>query len=200
MMLFASFFAGCTPDTPSPSPSDPQGPGSYRGTLAFRRKLGGPGTSLLPYDHRVTAELKLTLDQRTTYDLAAGTATLVSVEKENGISNCRCTASNVKGTIEAAPKAFLTLNGTVTTFQFSTQFMVPWTCTGNTDPACANTVSPYPVSWLLPGEQNSACTNTLMTGFGDPERIDGSWTTNCPATPELRGEIEEVSWSLMASP
>ncbi len=170
---------------------------TYQGAVDYHLKLGGPGTSTLPLEYRMTAPLRFNLSSTGNYDLAEAQATLVSYRKENGITNCTCSASNVMGTIEANTGAFVFRNGAVEELQFSAIFTVPLICTGSTDPACANYTTVEAVPWALTGV-NPGCTNMVDATYSDPNHINGTWKMVCAANPELRGRLEEMRWSLAA--
>jgi hypothetical protein len=129
------------------------------------------------------------------YDLKEGTATLVSYTKENGITNCRCSVSNVQGTVQANTRALVLRDSAVSSLLITAIFNVNLTCTGSTDPACSTASEVVIASWALTG-QNPDCTNTQSTGFTDPAHVNGSWTTMCPINQQLLGRQEETTWSL----
>ncbi len=177
-------------------------PKAYGGTVTYRLKRGGAGTSVLGSELRASAVLSLTQGSGNTasYELAAGTATLLQIEKETGITNCRCNAFGVSGTVEANTGALIldTTAGVVSEFQFSAVFNVPLVCSGSTDPACANMSGNEVVAWALTGF-NAACTGVQQLAFTSPRQLTGSWSVTCPVNPQVQGRIEEVSWSFEGS-
>lgn len=177
-------------------------PQTFNGTLTYHRKLGGPNTSILPHEVRVTAVVNLQkkAGSSSSYDLVRGTATLVQLSMENGITNCTCSASNVGGIVEPSTGAMQlsASDGQITGFSWGASFTVTTVCTGSTDPACANSAFPELITGSLSG-LNPSCTNTTQVTFTDPRQLIGSWSTNCPVNPQLLGRIEENSWTLQGS-
>ncbi|MDP2273954.1 MAG: hypothetical protein Q8K32_24650 [Archangium sp.] len=173
-------------------------PNAYAGAVSYRLKRGGSGTSVLGSELIVSALLSFSKGSGSTasYDLVGGTATLRQFQKETGITNCRCTAADVAGTIEANTGALIidTSANVVSELQFSAVFTVPLVCNGSTDPACANMSGPEVMAWALTG-MNPACTGDQRVSFTSLGKVDGSWNMYCPVNPQVQGRIEEVSWS-----
>lgn len=172
-------------------------PAAYAGTVTYRRKLGGPNTSTLPFDMNVSAQVSLRRSSGSTYDLEAGSATLVRIEKGTQISGCTCSASNVSGTIEANTGAMVLdqTSAKVTTFQWSASFTVPFTCTGSSDPSCVGSATPEFVAFGLVGA-DPACTLSQQVGYTNPNKFSGDRTVTCPVNPQQRGLLEESTWVL----
>lgn len=172
-------------------------PARYTGQITYRRKIGGAGTSILPHEVRFTAQVSMIKDGDGTYDFVDGPATLNSVSKENGITNCTCSARDFVGMLSSGTGT-MTLDaaaGKVTNLQFAANFTVPLTCTGSTDPACS-TETDVPLIAFVTSGMNAACTGSTMLSFSDPKTITGHWSMTCPANPQLVGREEEATWAL----
>jgi hypothetical protein len=173
----------------------------YAGDVNYHLKFGGPGTSTLPVEYRMAAPVRFNLGSSATsrsYDLEESVATLLSFSKENGVANCTCSASNVPGTIQASSGAMTLRDGGVESLTLNALFTVPVTCTGSTDPACADYTTVEVVPWSLTN-QNPSCINSVTAGYDDASRVAGSWSSVCPANSQLLGRVEEMSWSLNGS-
>ena len=177
-------------------------PRTYSGMLTYHLKMGGPSTSILPFEYTMTAQLSLTRspDSDSSYELTSSTARLTQVSRDTDLS-CHCAGMDFSGALE--PDSFdLSLDeetSTVDWFQFGALFEnVALTCTPVTSSCGAELPAPELVVWALTGT-NPACTATVEVGFDDPKQLTGSWRVSCPANPQVEGRVEETTWALQGA-
>ena len=175
-------------------------PRTYSGTLTYHLKVGGPATSILPYEENMTAQVSLTRKptSASSYALTTSTAVLTQMTKDTD-SSCHCTVTNVAGALDPAGFSLIlnAKSGTISDFQFGALFEgVTYTCT---PVVCQPTMSvSESVVWALVGT-NPACAADVKVGFTDPKQLSGSWSLTCPVNPQTVGRIEEATWSLQGA-